>query len=193
MLHKVFNMFVDIPKEVAINIPGLRNPSSLPHLKKVRQKIKNKLKIAEAQLKHQQEISKTLENSSIKNKTLTVSDKTNSHLLLAEKLCNPNKNNIKSSCFNFDKEQHHNNYLFDNSACVSETQNDINKSNQINLQPCKLLSSTSQTKLKKLTCTITSNANMKEIDEISYQNKSSINLKDIDQNFSNTQIINTSK
>jgi len=45
MLQKVFNMFVNIPEKLAINIPGLRDPSSLPHLQKVRQKIKNKLKL----------------------------------------------------------------------------------------------------------------------------------------------------
>lgn len=77
MLEKVFNMFVDIPTSLAINIPGLRDASSLPHLKKVRQKIKNKLKIAKAQLKYQQN-SKKVENSSISNDIFLISDeKTN--------------------------------------------------------------------------------------------------------------------
>lgn len=64
MLQKVFNMFVNIPEELAINIPGLRDPSSLPHFKKVRQKIKNKLKIAKSQLKNQQNMSK-VESTSV--------------------------------------------------------------------------------------------------------------------------------
>lgn len=74
MLQKVFNMFVDIPENVAIKIPGLRDPSSLPHLKRVRQKIKNKLKLARSQLKYKQEVSKKLENSFTSNDISTVSD-----------------------------------------------------------------------------------------------------------------------
>lgn len=73
MLQKVFNMFVEIPENIAINIPGLRDPSSLPHLKKVRQKIKSQLKFSRAQLKYKQEKSKKLENCSISNDILKVS------------------------------------------------------------------------------------------------------------------------
>lgn len=74
MLEKVFNMFVDIPTSLAINIPGLRDASSLPHLKKVRQKIKNKLKVAKAQLKYQQN-SKKVENSFVSNDIFLISNK----------------------------------------------------------------------------------------------------------------------
>lgn len=193
MLEKVFNMFVDIPKNVAVNIPGLRDPSSLPHLKRVRQKIKKKIKIAEEQLKYQQEISKTTENSSIENNNLTVSNnisnQTNSHML-AEKLCNSNKNNFKSSQSDCNEKYHNN--LFENNTRINE--NEINKSNRINLQSSNLFPSIAQTKLKKLTCTVTSsNTNSKEINEISYHNKPSINLNDFDQKCSSTQVINNCK
>ncbi|XP_025198118.1 Bloom syndrome protein homolog [Melanaphis sacchari] len=73
MLQKVFNMFVNIPEKLAITIPGLRDPSSLPHLKKVRQKIKNKIKVAKAQLKSQKSITK-FENSSILDDIFVASD-----------------------------------------------------------------------------------------------------------------------
>ncbi|XP_050061310.1 recQ-like DNA helicase Blm isoform X2 [Aphis gossypii] len=73
MLQKVFNMFVNIPEKLAINIPGLRDPSSLPHLKKVRQKIKNKLRVAKAQLKSQQKIP-NIENSSVLDDIFVASD-----------------------------------------------------------------------------------------------------------------------
>lgn len=73
MLEKVFNIFVDIPTSLAIKIPGLRDASSLPHIKKVRQKIKNKLKVAKAQLKYQQN-PKKVENSSVSSDIFLVSD-----------------------------------------------------------------------------------------------------------------------
>lgn len=103
MLQKVFNMFVSIPEKLAINIPGLRDPSSLPHLKKVRQKIKNKLKVAKAQLKNQQKMPK-VECSSVFDDIFVATDKDESHvnrisenscddihIVNAEKLCFSNK------------------------------------------------------------------------------------------------------
>jgi len=99
MLQKVFNMFVSIPEKLAINIPGLRDPSSLPHLKKVRQKIKNKLKVAKAQLKNQQKMAK-VESSSVFDDIFVATDKDENHvnrisensleaidMVNAEKLC----------------------------------------------------------------------------------------------------------
>jgi len=80
MLEKVFNMYVDIPENVAINIPGLRNPSSLPHLKKVRQKIRNKLKLAKKQLQNQQKISQKHEISLISNNSSLISQKELSYI-----------------------------------------------------------------------------------------------------------------
>jgi len=101
MLQKVFNMFVNIPEEFAINIPGLRDPSSLPHLQKVRQKIKNKLKIAKAQLKNQLKMTK-VESSSVFDNIFVASDNNENHMnrisekiVKDEKLCfskNLNKN-----------------------------------------------------------------------------------------------------
>jgi len=79
MLQKVFNMFVNIPEKLAINIPGLRDPSSLPHLKKVQQKIKNKLNIARVQLKSLHKMSK-VENSSVFEDILFASDKDENHV-----------------------------------------------------------------------------------------------------------------
>lgn len=102
MLHKVFNMFVNIPENVAINIPGLRDASSLPHFKKVRQKIKNKLKIAKEQLKHQQEMSKKVESCTVSNDISVINNKIKNvngipvnssyekYKLLPEKILDPN-------------------------------------------------------------------------------------------------------
>jgi len=101
MLEKVFNMFVNIPEKLAINIPGLRDPSSLPHLQKVRQKIKNKLKVAKAQLKSQQRMTK-VESSSEFDSIFVASDNVENHvnrisknIVKDDKLCfskNLNKN-----------------------------------------------------------------------------------------------------
>ncbi|XP_060858360.1 recQ-like DNA helicase Blm isoform X2 [Metopolophium dirhodum] len=104
MLQKVFNMFVNIPEKLAINIPGLRDPSSLPHLQKVRQKIKNKLKFAKAQLKSQQKMTK-VESSSVFDDIFVASDNDENHvnrisenILKDEKLCfSKNLNNNSQS------------------------------------------------------------------------------------------------
>jgi len=100
MLQKVFNIFVDIPESVAVNIPGLRDPSSLTNLKKVQQKIKNKLKVAKEQLDCQRKVSKKVEMSLSTNDNVVVPDKkikevnripenilVNNHMLLYEKSC----------------------------------------------------------------------------------------------------------
>lgn len=102
MLQKVFNMFVNIPEELAINIPGLRDPSSLPNLQKVRLKIKNKLKIAKAQLKSQLKITK-VESPSVFDNIFVASDNDENHMnkisekiVKEEKLCFSKKLNKNS-------------------------------------------------------------------------------------------------
>lgn len=114
----MFDIFVDIPRSLAINIPGLRDPSSLPHLKKVREKIKHKLKVFKEQLKYQQN-SKKVENSSVSNDIFLISDKkTNNKSRLL-------KNNGNNSCTIFPEK-----YQTDN--------NSIKLSNKIttsNLEP----------------------------------------------------------
>jgi len=72
-------MFVDIPPTLASSIPGLRDSTALPRLKRVRQKITNKLKFARAQLKHQKQIPK-VEHSSFLNNEKKISDKETKHL-----------------------------------------------------------------------------------------------------------------
>ncbi|XP_060844582.1 recQ-like DNA helicase Blm [Rhopalosiphum padi] len=134
MLQKVFNMFVSIPEKLAINIPGLRDPSSLPHLKKVRQKIKNKLKVAKAQLKNQQKISE-VKNSSVLDDIFVASDKD-------EKCVN-----IISEKF-FDDIQ----LVHDKNLCFPIN---LNKNSQIN-------PSLAENKVKNLPCTITSLKNNSE-------------------------------
>lgn len=79
MLQKVFNMFVNIPEKLAVNIPGLRDPSSLPHLQKVQQKIKKKLKVAKAQLKSQQKMTK-VESFSVFDNIFVASDEDENHV-----------------------------------------------------------------------------------------------------------------
>lgn len=226
MLQKVFNMFVDIPKNVAINIPGIRNPSSLPHLKRVRQKIKNKLKVAKTQLlEYQQKTSNKYNTPSIKSdmlmstvkmvkydsQTTQKSNSNNSNFLLTEKLCDKNKNNMKLSnlkqdCnkFNINKTNTISNtntncndifYNILDNGCISETQNEINKSKKcINLQTKKLYSSMTHDRLEKLTSTVTSSStNSKENNEICCHQKSNISLNIVNQRSSSTQIMNMCK
>jgi len=128
MLQKVFSMFVNIPEKLAINIPGLRDPSSLPHLKKVRQKIKNKLKIAKAQLNSLHKMPK-IESSSVFEDVLVASDKNENHV---NKISENSLNNIDTD--NYEK------------LCFPK---DLNENSQIK----PLLT---QNKVKNLPCTVTS-------------------------------------
>ncbi|KAL4134912.1 hypothetical protein QTP88_006597 [Uroleucon formosanum] len=93
MLQKVFNMFVNLPEELAINIPGLRGPSSLSQLQEVQIKIKNQIKIAKAQLKNQLKITK-VESCSLFDDIFVASDndenymnKISEKIVKDEKLC----------------------------------------------------------------------------------------------------------
>lgn len=184
MLQKVFDMFVDIPENVAINIPGLRDPSSLPHFKKVRQKIKNKLKVARAQLKSQQEIIKKEESLTILNNAFVRSDKNikeeiisknisnDNHILLAEK----SKNQI-----NLNPNNDNNSLKLSNFHSFSDMSTSSN-------------SATTQSRLNSLTCTVTSlNVNPKENYKIS-QDKSNINLNvDVQKSTPSSEIMNEGK
>lgn len=50
MLENVYNIILSIPDTVVVSIPSLKNPSVLTRLKRMRQKIKNKIKIGEKRL-----------------------------------------------------------------------------------------------------------------------------------------------
>lgn len=137
MLQKVFNMFVNIPEKLAINIPGLRDPSSLPHLKKVRQKIKNKLRVAKAQLKSQQKIP-NIENSSVLDDIFVESDEDENHV-----------NRTSENVFNDTHLVHDKKLIFPIN---------LNKNSQIK-------ASLSENSINNLSCTITSSKNnLKEND-----------------------------
>ncbi|XP_025419354.1 Bloom syndrome protein homolog isoform X2 [Sipha flava] len=184
MLQKVFDMFVDIPENVAINIPGLRDPSSLPHFKKVRQKIKNKLKVARAQLKSQQEIIKKENSLNVLNDTFISPDKNikeekisknisdNNDMLLDEKLENQINLNL-----NYDN----------NSVKLSN----LHSFSDI---PTSSNSSITQSRLNNLTCTVTSlHFNSKENNKISHD-KSDFNINvDVQKSTPSSQIMNENK
>jgi len=146
MLQKVFNMFVNIPEKLAINIPGLRDPSSLPHLKKVQQKIKNKLKIAKAQLKSLHKIPK-VESSSVFEDISFASDKDESNI-----------NRISENSFDDIHSEKAEKLCF---------RNNLNE----NFQTKTLLT---QNKVKNLSCTVTSLKN--DLEENDYTPDISSNL-----------------
>lgn len=50
MLEQVFNVFLNIPETIIVLIPGFKSSSVLTELKRMRQKIKNKIKIGETRL-----------------------------------------------------------------------------------------------------------------------------------------------
>ncbi|KAF0766088.1 Uncharacterized protein FWK35_00001987 [Aphis craccivora] len=146
MLQKVFNMFVNIPEKLAINIPGLRDPSSLPHLKKVRQKIKNKLRIAKAQLKSQQKIL-NIENSSVLDDIFVASDEDEKHV-----------NRISENAFDDTQLVHNKKFSFPIN---------LNKNSQIK-------ASLPENNVNNLSCTITSSKN--NLKENDYKPEVSSNL-----------------
>lgn len=65
MLEHVYNIILNIPDTVVLSIPSLRNPSVLTRLKRMRQKIKNKIQIGEKRLMN--EYSKPSTSSSCKD------------------------------------------------------------------------------------------------------------------------------
>lgn len=183
MLQKVFDMFVDIPENVAKCIPGLRDPSSLPHFKKVRQKIKNKLKVARAQLKSQQEITKKEECLTILNDDFVRPDKSiieesripknildEHHMLLVEK----SENQI-----NFN---------------LNDDNNSVKSSNLYSFSDMPTSSNSSMAQFNHSKCTVTStNVDLKENYEIS-KDKSDISLNvNFQKSTSSSQTINKSK
>lgn len=130
MLQKVFNMFVDIPESVAINIPGLRDPSSLANLKRVGQKIKNRLKVAKEQLNCQRKVSKGVEISSINNDNFVLPNKIiNNVNRIPENVLDDN-NVFEKSCMiqTSSNENHTNNSS--NSQSFYKLNLDVNESNQ---------------------------------------------------------------
>lgn len=50
ILEHVYNMVLNIPDTVIVSIPSLGNPTVITHLKRMRQKIKNKIEIGEKRL-----------------------------------------------------------------------------------------------------------------------------------------------
>lgn len=175
MLQKVFNMFVDIPENLALSIPGLRDPSSLPHLKRVRQKIKNKLKFARAQLKHNHELLKKVNVSPTLNDVLTASDTEIKSIdrvpkNIAEESYNPISFNENCSSKISNPEQ------FSNSKC--EANLNFNKTHTQH-------KSTNKTAV----CTITSSDIQENNIEINYD-KSDISFKEGNLKSSSTQILN---
>lgn len=168
ILHKVFNMFVDIPENVAVNIPGLRHPSSLAQLKRVRLKIKKNIKVAKTKIKHHQEVSNQVDSSSsILNDNFDVSDK-------VRKCVNRNRNpeNILNDTAYIQLSDQKTEYTYNsdgcsynqlvNTDCVEKTQyeNEVSEGNQIHIQSNfgNSISSKTQSKFQKPTCTITSSS-----------------------------------
>lgn len=163
VLHKVFNMFVDIPENVAVNIPGFRDPSLLPQLKRVRLKIKNNIKIAKAQIKYYKKVPNQVSiNNLNENFDVSVEEKKNVNKISVNSL---NDNYIQLSDqkteYNHNIDKYNENKLL-NIGSVEEIQNEneIYKRSQIHKQSSSnnLISSKTQSKFQKPTCTITSSS-----------------------------------
>lgn len=65
MLEQVYNVFLNIPDTVVASIPSLKTPSVLVELKRIRQKVKNKIKIGEKRLTNEYSKPSTLSNKNI--------------------------------------------------------------------------------------------------------------------------------
>lgn len=78
MLEQVYNAILNIPETVIVSIPGLKSPSVLTELKRMRQKIKNKIKLGETRLVNELSKPSTSDN----------------------KICNSNSTNYGSDCTN---------------------------------------------------------------------------------------------
>lgn len=50
MLEELYNLILNIPDTVIASIPSLKSPSVLMELKRMRQKLKNKMKVGEKRL-----------------------------------------------------------------------------------------------------------------------------------------------
>lgn len=180
ILEKAFNMLVNIPKSLAVNIPGLQGPSALLRLKKVRQKIKNKLKVAKVQLKCQHNISHSVKNNpktmsnnisqasdyGIKNFNKSLKNSLdNNHVPLPE-MYNPTTSNTNysvESSMSIIKPKFHNSNIMTNSnitgyndnSVANKTRHDEIKNNEMCVQPTSnsLVSSTIQSSVQKLVYT----------------------------------------
>lgn len=56
MFEQVFNIVLNIPDNIVVSIPSLKSPVVVNELKRMRQKIKNKIKIGMTRLKNDEEI-----------------------------------------------------------------------------------------------------------------------------------------
>lgn len=93
-------MFVDIPPTLANSIPGLRDSTVLPRLKRVRQKITNKLKFARAQLKHQKQIPKVDDSSFLNNVNFISNKETKQMNRIPNNIINDNNCMLLSEKYN---------------------------------------------------------------------------------------------
>lgn len=50
MLEQVYNTILNIPETIVVSIPSLKSPSVLTELKRIRQKLKNKMKMGQTRL-----------------------------------------------------------------------------------------------------------------------------------------------
>jgi len=65
MLEQVYNIILNIPDYIVASIPSLKNPSVLAELKRMRQKIKNKIKIGKTRLLNEDPTPSTSCNNNI--------------------------------------------------------------------------------------------------------------------------------
>lgn len=64
MLEQVFNIFLNIPDNILVSIPGIKSPSVVTELKRMRQKIKNKIKMGNNRLTNEYSKPSTSRNNS---------------------------------------------------------------------------------------------------------------------------------
>lgn len=180
LLENVFEIFVNLPEDMAAKIPDIRGPEALSYLKKFRSVIQKRVKMAKDQLKCQQNNPENKKSSFMSSDFSLVANKKikdinilpdntseDNRLLKTGKLCSSSSFYENEQSFpKFEQETtkpnqnthlhssnngYHNNKSLNNSG-VNEIQNEVDKVNQNNSQhPSK-----SQSEFKNSTCTITS-------------------------------------
>jgi len=71
MLEEVYNIILNISDSIVLSIPSLKSPSVLVELKRMRQKIKNKIKIGKVRLMNERTASSNINLSNPENKSRT--------------------------------------------------------------------------------------------------------------------------
>lgn len=223
LLENVFEIFVNLPDDMAAKIPDIRGPEALSYLKKFRSVIQKRVKMAKDQLKCKQNNPETKKSSLMSSDFSLVADKKikdekklSDNILKDHSLRAGNLRSSTSFCENqqsfpkFEQEitklnqnthlhSSYNGYHYNeslNRSGVNELQNEVDKVNQNNSQHSSShsLSLMTYSKFKNSTCTITSlNMNSKENLDIDCDKLDLISNLNAQKPTSSTQVLSKGK